>query len=65
MRRSWLFIAFFAAVMPLSGCYESSDVVLHSPGKYTGKPDSATIMHPTEEQRAVLSARFRAVQTDR
>ena len=47
------------------GCYEKPSVTTHSPGKYTGKRDSAAIMHPTDEQRSALAERFRAIQTDR
>lgn len=62
MRKVWLVILLS---LPLSGCYESSDVVIHKAGKYKGKSDSERIMHPTEEQHEVLSARLHAIQTDR
>lgn len=64
MRRRLLCLGAVAAGA-LSGCYESPDVVLHEAGQYKGNPDSAAIMHPTDEQRAALTERFRAVQTDR
>lgn len=65
MRRLHLFCCGAVLASALAGCYESPDVVLHEVGKYKGKRDSAAILHPTDEQRAILSARFRAVQTDR
>jgi hypothetical protein len=55
----------FAAAAALSGCYESGDVSLHSPGVYKGKPDSAAVMSPSADARDALRARFRAGQTDR
>lgn len=65
MMRRLRLLFLIALMMPLAGCYESPDVVMHSPGEYRGKPDSKTIMHPTEEQRTALLERFRAIQTDR
>ena len=64
-RRQFWTAALAGAAALTSGCYESADVVLHSPGEYSGKRDSAAIMRPTEERQAALLERFRAVQTDR
>lgn len=58
-------IAPFAAAVLLSGCYESAEVSLHSPGVYRGKADSAAILAPDADARAALISRLRAGQTDR
>jgi hypothetical protein len=63
--RAGLCAAVFAAAAALSGCYESGDVSLHSPGVYKGKPDSAAVLSPSADARDALRARFRAGQTDR
>lgn len=65
MRAAAILAAVPLVMLTLAGCYESPSVALHSPGQYLGAADSREIMHPTEEEREALRARFRAVQTDR
>ena len=54
-----------AAAGLLGGCYESSEVALHQPGVYAGKPDSDAVLRPSAEAREALKERFRQIQTDR
>ncbi len=51
------------ALFALSACYEDTDVTIHEPGVYKGKPDSH--MKSYEEREDILSTRFQQVQTDR
>jgi len=47
----------------LAGCYEDTEVVLHEPGQYKGKPDQHSLSADAREE--LLKQRFLAVQTDR
>ena len=48
----------------LSGCWESTDVTLHEPGKYKGTEDP--LLDPGATSRVeTLRKRFDLVQTDR
>lgn len=48
----------------LSGCWESTDVTLHEPGKYRGTEDP--LLEPGATSRVeTLRKRFELVQTDR
>lgn len=57
-------VALLFATLLIGGCYESSDVAIHEPGKYTGKRDP--LLQADAQQRAdTLAKRFQMVQTDR
>lgn len=49
----------------LSGCYESPNTKLYTPGVYKGPKDPLVEKQRDEKQQNVLKARFAQVQTDR
>lgn len=61
-----LLVALFtAAVLLLSGCYESRDVTLHSAGVYKGSTDPLVAMSADPAYRERLRERLLMIQTDR
>jgi uncharacterized lipoprotein YajG len=48
----------------LAGCYRSSDVTIHEPGKYKGSTDPL-LKSDVKARDATLADRFSLVQVDR
>lgn len=57
-------LAIAAATLVLSGCWESSDVTVHEPGKYKGRADPLMAQQGASRSDA-LNKRFQLVQMDR
>ncbi|MTI63267.1 hypothetical protein [Methylophaga sp.] len=57
------YIVPFIVLFGLSACYEDTDVTIHEPGVYKGKPDSHVESYEARED--ILAKRFQQVQTDR
>lgn len=53
------------AVVALSGCYESSDANIYSPGEYKGQEDPLLEKQATQAQQETLRERFSMGQEDR
>ena len=64
-RRGALTIAVLASAVIMSGCYESSGVVVHEPGEFKGKKDPLLDAKSTAEREEILQKRFQMVQADR
>jgi hypothetical protein len=64
-RRRALTIAVLARAVIASGCYESADVTVHSPGQFKGAKDPLLDAKSTAEREEVLQKRFQLVQVDR
>lgn len=63
--RGALTIAAIASAVILSGCYESADVTVHSPGQFKGAKDPLLDAKGTAEREEILQKRFQLVQVDR
>lgn len=48
----------------LSGCWESTDVTVHTPGEYKGTPDPL-LQQDAATRQDTLRQRFELVQVDR
>ncbi len=64
-RRGALTIAVLACTALASGCWESTDVTVHEPGRYKGVNDPLLDAKSTAEREEVLQKRFQLVQVDR
>ena len=64
-RRGALTIAALASAVIMSGCYESADVTVNSPGQFKGMKDPLLDAKSTAEREEVLQKRFQLVQVDR
>jgi len=53
------------ATLLLSGCYESTAVVIHEPGVYKGEKDPLLAVERTPEHAAELRERFMEGQAPR
>ncbi len=61
----WTLWAGTAALLAaLAGCYESTDITVHSPGVYKGAHDPL-LDRPVAERSAALKKRFQLVQVER
>jgi len=52
------------AVLGLAGCWESTDVTVHEPGKYMGTKDPLLSQQASSRTQS-LRQRFQLVQADR
>lgn len=64
MGRRIVLVAMMAAVVGVSGCYESSEVKVHEPGKYMGSKDQLAGQQASSREEQ-LRKRFQLVQVDR
>lgn len=62
--RSITLAALAAATLALTGCWESSDITVHEPGKYKGATDPLLAQQGASRADA-LKKRFELVQMDR
>jgi len=65
MRMRILLLSATAGILLGTGCSESPQVVLHTPGVYKGQADPLMEKQRDPKQQEALLARFNQVQTDR
>ena len=64
IRKATLAAAAMVLAAGLAGCWDSTEVVVHSPGEYKGEQDPL-LAQPASSRAETLTKRFQLVQADR